>query len=75
MDSKINKLKSIIESKKEKYPNVSNLWLNFIDQKYKSFDKTIDNAIDTFNNLEKKISDDLSMNSILMLFFLYHNKL
>ena len=75
MDSKINKLKSIIESKKEKYPNVSNLWLNFIDQKYKSFDKTIDNAIDTFNNLENKISDDLSMNSILMLFFLYHNKL
>ena len=25
MDSKINKLKSIIESKKEKYPNISNI--------------------------------------------------
>jgi hypothetical protein len=75
MEPKINLLKTIIESKKEKYPNVSKVWLNYINEKYKSIDNTIDNAIDIFENIEDNITEDLPMNSIIALFMLYHNKL
>lgn len=75
MESKINRLTTLIESKKEKYPNISKLWLSYINQKYKSFDNAIDNAVNIFENIEDKIAEDLSMNSIVALFVLYHNKL
>tara|TARA_X000000368_G_scaffold398060_1_gene367779 strand:- start:1149 stop:1376 length:228 start_codon:yes stop_codon:yes gene_type:complete len=75
MESKINRLKTLIESKKEKYPNVSKLWLSYINQKCKSFDNAIDNAVNIFENIEDNVSEDLSMNSIIALFLLYHNKL
>ena len=75
MESKINRLKTLIESKKEKYPNISKLWFNYINQKYNSFDIILDNAIDSFENIEDNMVEDLSMNSIIALFLLYHNKL
>lgn len=75
MESKINRLTTLMESKKEKYPNISKLWLSYINQKYKSFDNAIDNAVNIFENIEDKIAEDLSMNSIVALFVLYHNKL
>ena len=34
MESRFNTLKTLIESKKEKYPNISNIWLKYLDKKF-----------------------------------------
>ena len=75
MDSKINNLKIMIGKHKEKYPNICKLWLNYINEKNKSFDTVLNTASDIFKNIENIIKEDVSMNSIIILYLLNHNKL
>jgi hypothetical protein len=66
MDSKVNNIKNIIYIKKNIYPNLSNIWLNYIDEQIKQLYITLNKAEKIFNNLDKDISNE----SILLLYLL-----
>ena len=70
MESKIESIKNLLEIKKEKYPNISNVWLKFIDEKIKSLDKSLIEAEKIFSNIDNTLQQDLSMNTIAILFLL-----
>ena len=44
MDSKIDSIKKLINNKKEKYPNISNIWLTFLNYKINLLEKSLENA-------------------------------
>lgn len=66
MDSKVNNIKNMIYTKKNVYPNLSNVWLNYIDEQIKQLYLTLNKAEKIFNNLDKDISNE----SILLLYLL-----
>lgn len=66
MDSKVNNIKNMIYIKKNVYPNLSNVWLNYIDEQIKQLYLTLNKAEKIFNNLDKDISNE----SILLLYLL-----
>ena len=66
MDDRVNNIKNIIYIKKNIYPNLSNIWLNYIDEQIKQLYITLNKAEKIFNNLDKDISNE----SILLLYLL-----
>lgn len=66
MDSKVNNIRNIIYLKKNEYPNITNIWLNYINEQIKQLNITLNNAEKIFNNLDKDISNE----SILLLYLL-----
>ena len=70
MDSNIQRIKQLIESKKEKYPNISNIWLKYLDEKIKLIDKSLEKAEDIFTNIETLSNQDLPYSTIAILYLL-----
>jgi len=70
MDSNIQRIKQLIESKKEKYPNISNIWLKYLDEKIKLLDKSLEKAEDIFTNIETLSNQDLPYSTIAILYLL-----
>ena len=71
MDKKIELMNETIEFNGEKYKNIVNLWKNYLNEKI----KTLSNDIDNFNNIfkdENKLKKDLDMDTILLLYMLFH---
>lgn len=66
MDSKVNNIINIIYLKKNEYPNITNIWLNYINEQIKQLNITLNNAEKIFNNLDKDISNEI----ILLLYLL-----
>lgn len=66
MDSKVNNIRNIIYLKKNEYPNITNIWLNYINEQIKQLNITLNNAEKIFNNLDKDISNEI----ILLLYLL-----
>lgn len=71
MENKVNEIKSLIKEKNDMYPNLSNLWIKYIEQQINQLNKTLDNAEKVFNN----INQDLSMEFIVLLFLLSNKNL
>ena len=69
MDDRVNNIKNIIYQKKNEYPNISKVWLRYIEELIKHLDNTLNKAEKVFNN----INDDVSIESISLLYLLYNN--
>ena len=69
MDDRVNNIKNIIYQKKKDYPNISKIWLKYIDELIKHLNHTINKAEKVFDNL----NEDMSMESISLLYLLYNN--
>ena len=70
MDSKIDSIKNLINNKKEKYPNISNIWLTFLNYKINSLEKSLEDADKIFKNIDNTISQDLPIDTIAFLYVL-----
>jgi hypothetical protein len=70
MDSKIDSIKNLINNKKEKYPNISNIWLTFLNYKINSLKKSLEDADKIFKNIDNTISQDLPIDTITFLYVL-----
>lgn len=70
MDNKIDKFNKLLESKRDKYPNITNIWKNYINQKHELFDKTLDNGIRLFTDIERRQETDLNYETILSIYLL-----
>ena len=70
MDSKIDSIKNLINNKKEKYPNISNIWLTFLNYKINSLEKSLENADKIFKNIDNTIPQDLPIDTITFLYLL-----
>lgn len=66
MDTKVNNIKNIIYLKKNNFPNISNIWLKYIEEQIKTLNKTLNDAEKLFQNLNK----DIPQESIVMLYLL-----
>ena len=75
MDSNIQRVKQLIESKKEKYPNISNIWLKYIDERIKLLDKSLEKAEALFTNIETLSNQDLPYSTIAILYLLNQQSL
>ena len=69
MDNKVVEIINIIESKKDEYPNISKIWIKYIEEQVKSINDTLNKAEEIFKNIE----NDASQESILLLYLLYTN--
>ena len=69
MDNRVNNIKNIIYQKKNEYPNISKIWLKYIDELIQHLNNTLNKAEKVFDNL----NDDMSMESISLLYLLYNN--
>jgi len=70
MESRINHIKSLIESKKEKYPNISHVWLTYLEKRIETLIESLDKADDIFSNIEDNITQDIPYNTIAILYLL-----
>ena len=68
MESRFNTLKNLIESKKEKYPNISNIWLKYLDQKFTFLNESLEKAEVIFNNIDN--NQDIPINTIAILYLI-----
>ena len=68
MDNRVNNIKNIIYQRKNNYPNISKIWLKYIDELIKHLNNTLNKAEKVFDDL----NDDMSMESISLL---YSNKI
>ena len=71
MSSNYEIFKELIEKKKNKYPNVCRLWKYHINEKRKLYETTLERAIKVIENIESKSQEDLSMQTIAFLYFLF----
>lgn len=74
MDSKIERLTQLIETKRDKYPNITSVWKNYINQKKEFFDKTLDNGIQLFTDIETLQETDIDYETILTIYVLLMNR-
>jgi len=70
MDSKIDSIKNLINNKKEKYPNISNIWLTFLNYKINSLEKSLEDAEKILKNIDNTIPQDLPIDTITFLYLL-----
>tara|TARA_B100000989_G_C19521818_1_gene464559 strand:- start:563 stop:796 length:234 start_codon:yes stop_codon:yes gene_type:complete len=71
MSSNYQIFKELIEKKKNKYPNICKLWKHHINEKRKIYETTLERAIKVIENIESKSQEDLSMQTIAFLYFLF----
>ena len=70
MDLKIDSIKNLINNKKEKYPNISNVWLTFLNYKINSLEKSLEDAEKILKNIDNTIPQDLPIDTITFLYLL-----
>ena len=70
MDSKIEQLTELMEMKRDKYPNITSVWRNYIKQKQEFFEKVLDNGIMLFSDIETRQETDLDYETILAIYLL-----
>tara|TARA_X000000368_G_scaffold340131_1_gene278294 strand:+ start:1203 stop:1433 length:231 start_codon:yes stop_codon:yes gene_type:complete len=75
MDSDIQRIKELIESKKDKYPNISNIWLEYLNEKINLLYKSLEKAEDIFTNIENISNQDLPYSTIAILYLLNQQSL
>ena len=73
MESRFNTLKNLIESKKEKYPNISNIWLKYLDQKFTFLNESLEKAEVIFNNIDN--NQDIPYSTIAILYLINQERL
>ena len=75
MDSRINNIKRLIELKKENYPNISNIWLKYLEKKILLLNESLDKAEEIFTDSEEKVLQDIPYSTIAILYLLNQERL
>ena len=75
MDSRINNIKRLIELKKKNYPNISNIWLKYLEKKVLILNESLDKAEEIFTDSEEKILQDIPYSTIAILYLLNQERL
>lgn len=73
MEDKLNNILQILKEKKEKYPNITTLWKDFIIVQYKQLTTTLNQCTELFSNIENNIETDIDQKTILLLYLLKYN--
>jgi len=73
MEDKLNYILQLLEKKKEKYPNITNLWKEFITNQYHNLTNTLNECEDIFLNIENNLEIDMNKQTILLLYLLKYN--
>ena len=71
MEEDYKKFKDLLIKKKEKYPNICKLWEGHIQQKRSNYYANLKKAISVLETIESKSNNDLSMDTIALLYFLF----
>ena len=75
MDSRINNIKRLIELKKKNYPNISNIWLKYLERKILLLNESLDKAEEIFTDSEEKVLQDIPYSTIAILYLLNQERL
>ena len=75
MDSNIKNINQLIKSKKEKYPNISDVWLKYIEKKIEFLKADLNKAEKIFQDIENTTNQDIPYNTIAFLYFLHQESL
>tara|TARA_B100000902_G_scaffold47050_1_gene54300 strand:+ start:1123 stop:1353 length:231 start_codon:yes stop_codon:yes gene_type:complete len=75
MNNDIERIKELIESKKDKYPNISNIWRKYLDEKIRSLEQSLEKAEEVFENIENLSNKDLPYSTIAILYLLNQQSL
>ena len=67
MENKINNIIILLDSKKNKYPNLTFIWKNYLFNKIKLLKQDIDNCIKLFDNIEEETNSDINLITIILL--------
>ena len=70
MDVKIDKIKELLKKRKKKYPNITDVWLKYIEKKIEFLKEDLNKAEKIFENIENNSQEDLPMHSIALLYLL-----
>jgi|TARA_B110000971_G_C19663699_1_gene343503 hypothetical protein len=71
----IKNIKQLITSKKEKYPNISNVWLKYLEKKIELLEYDLNKAKKIFQDIENTTNTDIPYNTIALLYFLNQESL
>ena len=74
MDVKIDKIRDLLEMKKEKYPNISDVWLKYIEKKIEFLKADLNKAEKIFQDIENTTNQDIPYNTIAFLYFLQQER-
>ena len=73
MNSELNKIQSELHKLSEKYPNITNIWNIYIDQKVNSLKQTIDECTRVISILKTSQYEDFSEKLIATLYLINNN--
>tara|TARA_Y100000741_G_scaffold363925_2_gene353381 strand:+ start:403 stop:615 length:213 start_codon:yes stop_codon:yes gene_type:complete len=65
-----NELRHKLKLKEDKYPNITNVWKQYIDLKEKNHNKFVNNFNNMMDNIDN-ISNDMTKENIIFLFLLF----
>ena len=71
MSNSYENFKTLVERKKQKYPNICKLWEGHVNEKKNIYQITLEKAINVLNTIESKSEKDLPMETIAFLYFLF----
>ena len=71
--NKYNDVLNLIDKNKEKYPNISKIWSQFIINQYESLQESLIHCEKIFENIKEKIDEDMDEKTILLLYLLKRN--
>ena len=72
--NKYNDVLKLIDKNKEKYPNISKIWSQFIINQYESLQESLTYCEGLFENIKDKIDEDMDEKTILLLYLLKRNR-
>ena len=75
MDEKYNSIIERLDKFREKFPNITNLWDDFLQKKQAKFCKNLDEAEYFLNNCDTILKDDLKPETITLLYLIFNNHL
>tara|TARA_Y100001970_G_C14207309_1_gene844837 strand:- start:773 stop:997 length:225 start_codon:yes stop_codon:yes gene_type:complete len=70
MEDKLQSIEERLNNLKESYPNIVELWINYINVKKKSLEKGLIECEKALDIIEKKINPDLNKQTIAFLYLL-----
>lgn len=72
--NKYNDVLKLIDKNKEKYPNISKIWSQFILNQYESLQESLTYCEEIFENIKDKVDEDMDEKTILLLYLLKCNR-
>lgn len=75
MDEKYNLIIERLDNFREKFPNIVNLWDDFLKKKHELFLQNLNKAEYFLDNCDTILDDDLKPVTISLLYLLFNNSL